>query len=172
MAKKRRKWQRGTADMVSIGVGMILLGIVTAGTSAAMVYGREAMIREEHYKAAAYILRGYMEQAMGELELVPQARTADGLGPQSYTRPLDVPGDRNHVGVRVMMVTVAKDPVVEGDDMRNGSRRIGQIPDYYHITMHARWTERDYAEDRSGAGNGIQHEISMETGVLPRALLQ
>jgi hypothetical protein len=157
--------------MVSVGVGLIILGIVTAGTSAAMVYGREALIRQDHYKAAAYILRGYMEQAQGELQYVEEARDVRRLGSETYApEPLDRVNERG-TRVQQVMVTVKKDRVIEADDLRNGSRGLNGPPDFYYLTMHATWQERDYAEDADNSSLGMQREITFTTAVLVRALL-
>jgi hypothetical protein len=151
---------------------MLLLGIVTAGTSAAMVYGREALIRQEHYKAAAYILRGMMEQAQGELQYVDEARGDRNLGQLTYPdKPLDLAAERG-TSVQRVMVTVSRDVVEEVDDPRNGPRmgNNGQVkpPDFYRLRMHAQWRERDYAENLRDEA-GIIREITMETAVLVRA---
>lgn len=170
MAKRRRKWQRGTADMVSIGVGVILLAIVTAGTTAAMVYGREAMIREEHYKAAAYLLRGAMEEQQAELQLIPAARTNSGaLDPVFFTpKILETRQEREGSGsVQQTEVTLWRDQIEVVDDLRNNPPN---GIDFYRITLHARWRERDYAERLNMVG-GIEREITMQTAVLVRAVL-
>ncbi len=167
---KRQKWQRGVADMVSIGVGLVILGIVTAGTSAAMVYGREALIRQEHYKAAAYILRGFMEEAQGELQYIPyQQRSLNGE--TSTPQPLDIPMERGGTRVQQVMVTIVKDAVVENDDQRNGPRKLNSPPDFYTVTMHARWNERDLAENGDNNPIGMAREITFSTAVLVRAEL-
>lgn len=176
MAKRRGRWQRGTADMVSIGVGVIMLGIVTAGTSAALVYGREAMLRQEHYKTAAYILRSMMEQTEMELQLIPQARSFVGaLEPREWGdyESLDAPKDRG-VGnpTQHVMVTISRDAIVPVDNLENNPPA---STDYYMVTMHARWKERDYAERTLGSygnpNNGPEREITMQTAVLVRAII-
>ena len=169
--KKRRKWQRGTADMVSVGVGLVILGIVTAGTSAAMVYGREAMIRQEHYKAAAYRLRGHMEEAQGRLQYI--AREDRDL--TSYTwaaEPLDLQNERNNSRVDQVKLTCSQETVEPVFDMRlDDHRPLNGPPDYYVLTMHGRWRERDYAEQGIGRA-GIDREITFKTAVVVRADIQ
>ncbi len=64
---RKKVWQRGSADLISVAVGMTILAIVTGGTAAAMVYGRELTAHEEHYKTAAYALRGAMEAGPGRI---------------------------------------------------------------------------------------------------------
>jgi len=171
MAKRRRTWQRGAADMVSVGVGVLLMTIVTAGTTAAMVYGREAMLRQEHYKAAAYILRGLMEQQQAELQLINDARNSTGaLNQREFaTQWLDTDRDRG-AGNRTdkVAVTLWRESIDAVDDLQNGSNPVGR-PDFYHIKLHARWTERDYAEHLSRVG-GVEREITMETAVMVRTL--
>jgi hypothetical protein len=165
---KRRNWQRGVADMVSVGVGLVILGIVTAGTSAAMVYGREALIRQDHYKAAAYILRGHMEEAQAELQFI--GRSVRSLGQMDYPlEPLDDVHERGSTRVQQVMVRVSRDRIIEADDQRNGSRRLTGPPDFYYLTMHAQWQERDYAEGGDNNAVGIPREIIFTTAVLVRA---
>jgi hypothetical protein len=157
--------------MVSVGVGVLLMAIVTAGTSAAMVYGREALLRQEHYKAAAYILRSLMEQQQAELQLVEQARSGTGslTGRDFGTQYLDTDRDRGS-GNRIEKVAVSlwREPIDPVDDLMNGTNPV-QRPDYYHIKLHARWTERDYAEDGTRV-RPFEREITMETAVLVRTL--
>jgi hypothetical protein len=162
--------------MVSIGVGVILLGIVTAGTSAAMVYGREAMIRQEHYKAAAYILRSMMEQTQNELQIITAARTSVGAF-QAKEWPnmasLDGPQDRG-VGnpTKHVLVTIRRDVIEPVDDLSNNPPN---GVDYFRVTLHADWRERDYAERTSGSygspSNGLDRTITMQTAVLVRAVI-
>jgi hypothetical protein len=138
-----RQWQRGAADLVSVGVGLAILAIVFAGTAGSFIYGREALARQEHYKAAAYLLRAKMEEVQAAMQLVAAAREA---GIQSmlgeYTYPpvyLENNLGREHaiaVTIHRQRVYVAYLP------------ETGDPPDYYVLTMDASWRERDYAENR------------------------
>jgi hypothetical protein len=158
---QRLKWQRGMVDMVSLGVGMLLLGIVTAGTTASMVYGREALLREEHYKVAANILRGKMEERIAEIQLVQASRTRSKCGTVQYLPgiSLDAPGDRG--GVRMVVCYLTQEKVDSTDLPETG---IGT--DYYTIYMKAVWNERPYAENGHDR-QGIRREIKLVTSVTP-----
>lgn len=163
MARKR-KWQRGSADLVSVACGLTILAIVTAGTSAAMVYGREALVREEHYKAAAYALRGVMEEVQGELIYVDRARESQYLGPRLFP---DVPLDRvdDHSGInRPVICHLSRDMV-----QQVYLPETGESLDYYIVTCRANWVERDYAEDARG-GSGERREIVFTTAIFPSSI--
>ena len=69
-----KKWQSGSADLVEVAVGMVILSIAAAGTSAAMIYGREILHRQERYKVACYMVKREMEKKQWELESFPAAR--------------------------------------------------------------------------------------------------
>jgi hypothetical protein len=66
---KMHRLQRGAADIVAVAVGLTILAIATIGTSTALVYGREALVQQEHYKVAAYQLRGVMEEEIAHIQM-------------------------------------------------------------------------------------------------------
>lgn len=164
----RQTWQRGAADLVSVGVGMLILAIVLAGTTASMVWGRDAITHQEHYKAAAYILRGKMEEVQMAMQLEPQAR--DQHSPNSFMAafdydpiPLDLGSDRS--GTEPVYVYIHRNAVVPVYLPETGPEL-----DYYVLTMSARWRERDFAanlrEDR-----GKEQEIVFTTAFVVRTML-
>jgi hypothetical protein len=159
-----RKWslQRGSADLVSVAVGVTILAIVMAGTAGSMVYGREALMREEHYKAAAYLLHGKMEEAQATLHLIPAASDPSHLQPLNWGQfPIEISRDRG--GITPINVRITQDLIERVDLPETGVNW-----DYYVITMHANWRERDYAEDaRTGAGQ--DREITLKTAVVLRS---
>jgi hypothetical protein len=160
----KRSLQRGSADLVSVAVGLTVLAIVMAGTAASMVYGREALIREEHYKAAAYLLHGKMEEMQATLQLVPAASSDRNMQPINWGLfPIEIPQDHN--GIDPIRVSVSSDRV-EYVDLPETGHNI----DYYVITMRATWRERDYAEhDRSEPGQ--PREITLTSAVILRPKL-
>lgn len=157
--------QRGAADLISVAVGMAILSIVVAGTSAAMIYGRDALLREEHAKAAAYLLRGKMEDVIAALQVVPDVTNpAHGRGylnvAQQYAPiALDLPTDRNRQNHRVW-VTMSRDKVVKIDPLVKGSG--------YRVTVRATWTDPDLAGTRTRDRAGRQRELKFTTSVIVR----
>jgi hypothetical protein len=156
-----RKWQRGTADLTSVAVGLIILSIVTAGTSAALVYGRETLLREEHYKAAAYLLRGYMEAQQTALQITQGRR--DLAGGEVAMQPLDLSTDRIN-GVQQVYCSITRDRIQE-----HRAEEIGGQFAFYRITMHATWMERNLAENRRTSA--MRREVTFTTSTIPRVLL-
>jgi hypothetical protein len=162
----KRTWQRGTADLVALGVGMMILGIVTAGTTAAMVYGREMNIRNEHYKVAAYKLRAAVEETIGKLSIGP------GSGTVQYWRDvpenlraktlkvdsLDMPHDFGET--KVVKVTITQDKIVPVYS------EVAQDTICYEVTLRAKWQERDMAA--VGLQSGQINELAFRTAVVIR----
>lgn len=161
----KRFWQRGAADLVSLMAGMTILSIVVAGTAASMIYGREALLREEHYKAAAYLLRGWMEHEQGKIHAIPTAvermqTTEIRIG----SFPLDLSSDREG-NILPVVATVFRAPV----QLRN-LPETAELVDWYQLTMRVIWTERDYAESRRNR-SGITRSISFTTSFVTRNLI-
>jgi hypothetical protein len=149
---------------LSVAVGVTIMAIVMAGTAGSMVYGREALIREEHYKAAAYLLHGKMEEAQATLQLIPAASDPANLLPVNWGAfPIEIARDRN--GITPIVVRISQDRIDRYDMPETGVNW-----DYYVITMHANWRERDYAED-ARSGNGQDREITFTTAVALRTKL-
>ncbi|MBU0507573.1 hypothetical protein KKH27_01870 [bacterium] len=157
----KRTWQSGAADLISVAVGMAILSIVVAGTSAAMIYGRDALLREEHAKAAAYLLRGEMEKFQAGLQVVDDARNADYgrsyLNTLETSAPIaiDTRADRGGDHQQVF-VTIRRERVRYVDPLVQGSG--------YIIEAKATWTEPDLAGSRRTGGS--QREIKFKTATV------
>jgi type II secretory pathway component PulK len=153
---RKKVWQRGSADLVSVAVGMTILAIVTGGTAAAMVMGRELTAHEEHYKTAAYALRGVLEQAQTELQYVDEARSRENLNAtRIYARQaLDVASDIS--GVKVVLATLSRDRIDAIDLPETGAG-----DDYYIITVRASWIER----------NGMPQNLAFRTAIFAQRAL-
>ena len=143
MSKRIRKLERGAADLVTIAVGMTILAIAAIGTSYSLLYGREALIHQEHYKTALYKLRGFMEEETARIRFAASYRydTAWLITPRETEVELDSRTDRDG---RVMMTTavlrrkafeLVNDPMTSLD------------PDYYRVECTATWEEPIIAGD-------------------------
>ncbi|RPH96378.1 hypothetical protein EHM69_01550 [candidate division KSB1 bacterium] len=163
-----RAWQRGAADLVAVAVGLTILSIVAAGTAGSMIYGREALARQERYKSAAFILRGKMEEVQTALQLIEEARNPESS--QSLiaagTYPA-VPIDRVYMNgeVHPVYVTISRERIQIVDLLETS-----YSPDYYLLTMKARWREPDYAENRN-RNTAQDREIKFTTAIVVRATL-
>ena len=156
---RRRQWQSGSADLVSVAVGMVILSIAVTGTAAAMIYGREILNRQEHYKAAAYLLKGEVEKKQWEIIGFAGATAAQGLQPTTKEVPLTLLGERG-AGAEVIMVRIdqkAIEPkyVLEIDQVN---------PAYYLVEYEATWTEPEMAGGIE-ADNYQERSIKLVTAV-------
>jgi len=140
---RHRQWQRGGADLVSVGVGLAMLSIVFAGTTGSFIYGREALARQEHFKAVAYLLRSKMEEVQAAVQLIQKAR--DSNHPQNQLRAYTYPPimiEKGYLGrEKQIAVYIHRWKVEEVDLMETG-----EGTDYWVLTMDASWRERDFAE--------------------------
>lgn len=162
---RHHSWQRGAADLVSVAVGLTLLAVVFAGTTASFIYGREALAREEHFKVAAYFLRGETEEVQAAMGLVDAATQPDT--PQSL-----LTGDnwvfcdsriieKNDGREEAIMVTISRK--AKAVDLPE----TGPVVDYYLLEMRAQWRERDFAEDRQSEPGKLE-ELKFKTAVVVR----
>lgn len=149
-------WQRGSADLISVAVGMTILAIVTGGTAAAMVYGRQLTAHEEHVKAAAYVLRGILETAQGELEYVDEARARESLNSVRNMGRWALDEGADHGGVEVVTAAVTRDRVDAVDLPETGPG-----DDYYIVTVRAHWIER----------NGMVQDLAFRTAIFAQRAL-
>ncbi len=97
MSRRIRKWERGAADLVTIAVGLTIVAITAIGTSYSLLYGRQALIQQEHYKTALYKLRGFMEEQVARYRFSAYYRSNfNWWGTrQEVEVDLDTPTDRN-----------------------------------------------------------------------------
>ena len=56
-----RRRQRGAIDLMQTVVAFLMITVAVVGTTYAMFYGRQALIRQEHRKVALFQLRQYVE---------------------------------------------------------------------------------------------------------------
>jgi hypothetical protein len=158
----KRTWQKGFADLLSIGVGITILGIVTAGSTAAMMYSRDILIRQEHYKSAAFHLRGMMEEITGRLQTnpgnwrdSPENFRAKFLRMEQLDSPFDMGG--------VEIVNVGMSQANIDSSMVPGSDPA--VVNYYTVRLYAQWRERDLAGGQR-TGNGQDRQIEFITSVI------
>ena len=141
MSKRIRKLERGAADLVAIAVGMTIIAIAAIGTSYSLLYGREALIQQEHYKTALYKLRGYMEENTARIRFTGSTSTsyrndlAWKITPQTTRVELDARTDRDG-RVEMTYATLTRLPVVEVDNAMTS-----MFPDFYRLTCTATWEE-------------------------------
>jgi hypothetical protein len=153
---RKKVWQRGSADLISVAVGMTILAIVMGGTAAAMVYGRELTAHEEHYKTAAYALRGVLEEAQGELEYVDDARGRENLNATRIMGRVALDEATDRSGVKIVTATLSRDRIDAVDLPETG---LGD--DYYIITVRAHWIER----------NGMVQDLAFRTAIFAQRAL-
>jgi hypothetical protein len=171
--ERKRFLQRGAADLVAVAAGLTILAVAVAGTSAALLYGRQALVNQEHYKAAVYLLRGELEQECARIQLSSDYREnpANLLSSRKIGEfQLDSPNDRN--GTRRQTIMTISRPAVSEIYKPEVSL---VAPVAYRIRMDATWTESAAAGvgPRSGPRNpqGETNEISLATSVFVRGVL-
>ncbi len=156
-----KKWERGSADLVSVAVGMVILSIAATGTAASMIYGREVLGRQEHYKVAAYLLRKEMEKKIWELQSFPRARSPEAMQTTMLRTEL-VPTTERLTRNQPISVEISMDRIETVVD-----EQFDNVPAYWIITMHAKWDEPDMV---GGGAHDMQHrEISYRTAIDARS---
>ncbi len=132
-------WQKGSTDLVSVAVGLTIMSIVTAGTTAAVSYSRDILLRQENYKKAAYFLRGQMEQSVYELwKFGPDMYGSLNLGERDLgSYPLQSQVVTGGTAVPTY-VRVHRDRI-EAVDLLETT----EVPDFFRVTCRATWEERD-----------------------------
>jgi len=159
---QKRRMQRGAADLIAVAVGVTILAITAVGTSSALLYGRQALINQEHFKAATYALRGELEYEVGRF-LVLQRYRDDEAVYHSFTPKfvdLDSPSDRDG-HVQMTVATITRDQVEEVNLIETGL-----TTDYYRIVMRANWDDPvvpGVLGGRDRDNEGAHHEIVMAT---------
>lgn len=150
MSKRIRKLERGAADLVTIAVGLTIVAISAIGTSYSLLYGRQALIHQEHYKVALYKLRGFMEEQTARIRFTGSS-TASYRSDLAWviSRPqvevdLDTRTDRDGDAVRTI-ATLRREPFEEVDNIMTSNN-----PDYYRLTCTATWEEPIIAGDETG----------------------
>jgi len=154
MSRRIRKLERGAADLVTIAVGLTIIAITVIGTSYSLLYGRQALVHQEHYRTALFKLRGFMEEEMAKMKHSPTYQADLNWQNQRnelQAYKLDVPTDRDG-HIRQTDARIYRDPI-ESVDV--AATRFA--PDYYRIVGHAQWREAASAgvtneEERSDVG--------------------
>lgn len=165
MSKRIRKLERGAADLVAIAVGMTIIAIAAIGTSYSLLYGRQALIQQEHYKTALYKLRGFMEENTARIRFTGTSSTsyrndlAWKITPQTTRVELDARTDRNG-RVEMTYATLTRLAVEEVDNPMTG-----YVPDFYRLTCTATWEEPVIAGDL-GSGDDRQRTGPLRTITL------
>lgn len=171
MSKRIRKLERGAADLVTIAVGMTIVAIAAIGTSYSLLYGRQALIHQEHYKVALYKLRGFMEEQTARIRFTGSSTAsyrndlAWVVTPQEVEVDLDTRTDRDGQAVRTI-ATLRRGPFELVDNVLTS-----MSPDYYRIVCTATWEEPIIAGDEFGDQRdrvGPERTITLQsTFVIP-----
>lgn len=138
MSKSIRKLERGSADLVTIAVGLTIIAITVVGTSYSLLYGRQALIHQEHYRAALYKLRGFMEEEMARMKHASgyqNNQTWKGSRNELEEFELDLPSDRDG-DIQVTTAQIYREAFNEVDVAYTSIS-----PDYIRITAVAEWQE-------------------------------
>ncbi len=150
MSKRIRKLERGAADLITVAIGLTIIAITAIGTSYSLLYGRQALIHQEHYKTALYKLRGFMEEQTARVRYTG-ASTASYrsdllwmMSPQEQTAELDTRTDRDG-NMNVTPVKLTREPFELVDDPLTSYN-----PDYFRLRATASWEEAAIAGDMWG----------------------
>jgi len=153
--------QRGSADLVSVAVGIMILSIAATGTAASMIYGREILGRQERYKVAAYMLRKEMEKKIWELQSFPRAQAIGALQPTTLRTEL-VRSDERPGRNQPVDIVISMDRIVVVPDMQ-----FDNVVAYWIITMRATWDEPDMV---GGDAHDVQRRtIAYQTAIDARS---
>lgn len=161
MARFKKWQQRGSADLVSVAVGMMILSIAATGTAASMIYGREVLGRQERYKVAAYMLRREMEKKIWELQSFTRAQGPEALQ-ATVLRTQLVGSDERPGRNQPVDIVISMDRIVAVPDMQ-----FDNVTAYWIITMHATWDEPEMA-----GGDSYDYQrrtISYQTAIDARS---
>lgn len=171
MSKRIRKLERGAADLVTIAVGLTIIAIAAIGTSYSLLYGRQALIHQEHYKSALYKLRGFMEEQTARVRFTGASEVSYRndltwmLAPQELEVELDTRTDRDGNAVQTFAL-MRREAFEYGDNPLTK-----QAPDYYRIRASIVWQEPIIAGDMAGSESeltGPDKAISLQsTFVIP-----
>lgn len=137
--KMKLKWQRGEVDVFTVAVSMAILSIIAVGTGAGMIYGRDALLRQEVAKQVAYRLRGQMENEQQRLDMTSTALTFGDLA--RTIRSTETLESASTEGLNEpVVVTFVRSPVQAVDKVETSSR-----PDFYIVNFTATWEEPGFA---------------------------
>jgi hypothetical protein len=160
--EKMRRMQRGAADLVAVAVGITILAITAIGTSSALVYGRQALINQEHFKVATYALRGELEYEVGRFLIFSRYRD-DGSNFFNFTPQIvDLDNPNDHDGhIMMTRAVITRDPIEVVNLIETGDSN-----DFYRIVMRATWDDvvvAGFLGNRGRNRGGAHHEIMLTT---------
>jgi len=136
-----RRRERGAIDLMQAVVAFLMITVAVVGTTYAMFYGRQALIRQEHRKVALYQLRQYVEHWTSRITLGASGISArDMLGGPDTAVYVDLDDPSVPDGVEAVIVRGCTEAV----DLPE----TGVNVDYYRIHFSATWQERDGTEQR------------------------
>ena len=150
---KNRKYQRGSIDLIQVAVAFLMITVAVVGTTYAMFYGRQAIIRQEHRKVALYHLRQYVEEWNARI-LIEAAKIPPGemMGGSDVKVVVDL--DDLSVPERAKVkATLSRERTVAVDLPETG---VGI--DYYRLAFTATWHEYD----------GTDQSILIRTSMVQR----
>jgi hypothetical protein len=138
MSRRIRRLERGAADLVTVAVGITIVAIAAIGTSYSLLYGRQALIHQEHYKTALYKLRGFVEEQTARVRFASIYRENSEWMTQPQEQrnvALDTPTDRDGEMLQTV-ATLWRERIDYKDDPLTRKN-----PDYYRVTAYAEWEE-------------------------------
>ncbi len=137
MSKRIRRFERGAADLYSIAISMTIVAIAAIGTSYSLLYGRQALIHQEHYKTALYQLRGYIEEENARMAFSTSYPQNLNWVTQRQQKVFELESDFDRDGRMVQTAGIVwREPIAYFDDPLTSYN-----PDYYRITGYAEWVE-------------------------------
>ena len=151
--RRHRKYQRGSIDLMQVAVAFLMITVAVVGTTYAMFYGRQAIIRQEHRKVALYHLRQYVEEwtarILIEASEIPAGEMLGGTSAQVVVEldDLSVPERAKVKAVLARTPTQAVDLPETGVGI-----------DYYRLGFTATWHEED----------GTDQSILIRTSMVQR----
>lgn len=122
-------------------VAFLMITVAVVGTTYAMFYGRQALIRQEHRMVALYQLRQYVEQWTSRVFL-SEISHQEGLGGPQTAIVVDLDDEFVSENARVRAV-ITRGPTEAVDLPETGSG-----DDYYRLSFSATWRERDGTEQQ------------------------
>jgi hypothetical protein len=152
MSKRKvdRNRQRGAIDLMQAVVAFLMITVAVVGTTYAMFYGRQALVRQEHRKVALYQLRQYVEHWTTRVA-VSTLSAREMLGGPETAVTVELDDASIPEGARVRAV-ITRGPT-EAVDLPETGMGI----DFYRIHLYATWQEQD----------GPPQRIDIYTSMLP-----
>lgn len=143
MDGRRTYWkhQRGAIDLMQLAVAFLMITVAVVGTTYAMFYGRQAIIRQEHRKVALYQLRQHVEQWLTRVA-ISDISPEEMMGGSNAAVIADLDDISVPVNTRVQAT------IVRGRTVPVDLPETGAGVDYYRISFSMTWQERDGGEQR------------------------